>query len=250
MQSRSWIGFVAWVVVIVLGVSSTAQGQTEPADPIEPATQTEPTDPIEPAAQTDETVKFKDLNDAVPGRFFDAASSAPATAPGALTIAPCAGVPDGNRLIIGFDSGRDPKTWQAKDFRASTAAFSHTTAIDTISFRVVAPRGFYIATITYSQTGAGSMVRTGKVSGGTHWVVGKVAEDLGTFATNPNLWSTRDLIGLNRTSVRVSITSSLFAFSTPALGSASLAITGAEVCVSLLPLTETEPPADGTLVSR
>jgi hypothetical protein len=177
-----------------------------------------------PAAQA-QVATFSDINDAVSSRFYDAATSAP-------------DLLDGNKLIIGFNTGRDPLNWKANDFRASTAAFSHTTAVDTISFTIEAPEGFYISKITYAQSGTGSAVRTGKAAGGATWVVGGRASNLGVFGTDPTLAETVDLTGLNQTVVPVSITNSLFAYSTPSLGSASVAITSADVRVELLPLAQ------------
>jgi hypothetical protein len=172
-----------------------------------------------------QAVTFSDINDAVPSRFYDAASSEPDLA-------------DPNKLVIGFNSGLDPANWKSNEFKASTAAFSHTSAMDTISFRIHAPQGFYIAKITYSQRGSGSVVRTGKAAGGATWVVDDVARDLGLFTTNPTLSNTADLTGQNKTVVSVCITNGLFVFATPSLGSATVAITGADVAVELLPLVQ------------
>lgn len=196
MQLAKWVVCVAGATAIVLSGASPAQGQT---------------------------VTFTDINDAVPGRFYDAATSGP----DAL---------DPNRLRIGFESGLDFRTFQYTDFRASSAAFSHPSAMDTISFRVTAPAGYYIARITYSQRGTGSVVRTGRAAGMTNWVVGDHPADVGVFATIPTLSRTVDLTGQNLTQVPVSISNSLFAFSTPLLGSATVAITSADVLVEVLPL--------------
>jgi hypothetical protein len=170
--------------------------------------------------QTIPAVAFVDVTDAVAGRFFDATTTA---ANGA----------DPNRLIIGFNTGRDPATWRANDFRASTAAFSHLSAMDTISFRVVPPDGYYVSKITYTQHGTGSALRTGIARGGSNWVVGDYAADLGTYATNPNLSGVIDLTGLHLAFVPVSITTGLNAFTPPLVGSASLSITAAEVVVEV-----------------
>jgi hypothetical protein len=172
-----------------------------------------------------QSVTFSDINDAVPSRFYDAATSAPDLA-------------DPNKLVIGFNSGLDPANWKSNEFKASTAAFSHTSAMDTISFRIHAPEGFYISKITYGQRGTGSVVRTGKAAGGATWVVDEVAGNLGLFTTNPTLTETADLTGQNKTFVSVSITNGLFVFATPSLGSATVAITYAEVAVELLPLVQ------------
>jgi hypothetical protein len=168
-------------------------------------------------------VTFSDIYDAVPAKFFDPDTSAPDAA-------------NPNRLIIGLHTGRDWTVWKDTNFRASTAAYSYTTAMDTLSFRVDAPSGFYVSKITYSQTGSGSVVRTGKAAGATTWVVAGRPADLGTFGTNPTQFATIDLTGQNLTSVPVSISNSLFAFSTPSLGSAAVSLTSAEVVVELSPV--------------
>jgi hypothetical protein len=168
-------------------------------------------------------VTFSHIDDAVGAKFFNPAT----TVPDRLNP---------NRLIIGFHSGMDFTTWKATEFRASTAAFSYTAAMDTIRFRVKAPAGYYIAKMTYTQRGTGTAERTGKVSGGAEWVVGDFASHVGTFTTTPGMSRTIDLTGRNLTSVGVSVTASLYAFATPSLGSATLALTGADVHVQLLPL--------------
>ena len=57
-------------------------------------------------AQTNPTARFVGISDAVPSNYFDARASAPDPA-------------DPNSLLIGFDSGSDPTTLIARDFRAS-----------------------------------------------------------------------------------------------------------------------------------
>lgn len=214
MRLAKWAAYVAGVTVIVLSAASTAQGQV-----------------VTFSGNNDAVVTFSGINDAVPSRFFDAAATAQARDDANKLI---------NKLIIGFNTGMDWTTWKATDFRASTAAYSYITAMDTISFRVEAPAGYYISKITYAQAGTGSIARTGKASGGATWVVGDYAGNLGLFGTNPTLSRTMDLTGMNMTFVPVSITNALFAYATPYLGSASVAVTSAEVLVELelLPLTQ------------
>jgi len=182
--------------------------------------------------QTTAAVEFVDITDAVAGRFFDAAATE-------------ADPTDGNKLVIRFNTGRDPATWRANDFRASTAAFSHLSAMDTINFKIVPPAGHYVAKVTYTQQGTGSIVRTGKAAGGSNWIVGDYAADLGTYGSNPDL---SDTVVLKEywPILPVSITTGLHAFSTPLLGSAAVAITAAEVVVELaeldpLPIVEPDP---------
>jgi hypothetical protein len=170
-------------------------------------------------------VTFSQIGDAVGKRFFNPAT----TAPDPLNP---------NRLIIRMHTGIDWTISKGTEFKASTAAFSYTSAMDTIRFRVTAPAGYYIAKITYTQRGVGSQVRTGKVSGGAHWVVGDSAFNLGTFSTTPGLSRTVDLTGRNLTSLPVSITASLFAYATPTSGAAALQLIGADVHVQLLPLVK------------
>jgi hypothetical protein len=170
-------------------------------------------------------VTFSQISDAVGKRFFNPAT----TAPDPLNP---------NRLIIRMHTGMDWTISKGTDFRASTAAFSYTSAMDTIRFRVKAPAGYYIAKITYTQRGVSTAVRTGKVSGGAHWVVGDFAFNLGTFSTTPGLSRTVDLTGRNLTSLPVSITASLFAYATPQGGAATLQLIGADVHVQLLPLVQ------------
>jgi hypothetical protein len=182
-----------------------------------------------PAAQA-QSVTFSDITDAVPGRFFNAAASAPDPN-------------NPNTLVIGFNSGLDPSNWKLNDFRASTAPFSHLTASDTLSARIHAPEGYYISKVTYSQRGTGFVLRTGRAAGASNWVVDDMADDLGTYATNPSLTRTVDLTGMNKTFVPVSITTGLFAFSTPTLGAAQVAVTSAHITVEVLPIEQPSEPA-------
>jgi hypothetical protein len=183
-----------------------------------------------------QNVTFWNINDAVPSRFFDADASYQ--------------VPNSNKLIIGFNTGFDYTTWKYKDFRASTAAFSHTTVVDTIDFRVAAPKGHYITKITYRQWGTGATVRTGKAAGAANWVVDGYAADIGVFGTNPSASATADLAEMYLSSVAVSITNALFAYATPSLGSATTALSGAEVLVEIAPwpwIEEVSAPTDPTV---
>jgi hypothetical protein len=164
-------------------------------------------------------VQFTGIDDAVEFRFFNVATSRV----------------QGNKLIIGFNTGRDPASWLANDFRASTAALSRAWAMDTISFNVNAPSGYYITKITYSQKGTGSVFRTGKASGQTTWIVGGFAYDVGTFTTQPTRSKSLDVSRLRWSSVPVSITATLSAYATTSLGSATVSITGAEVVVEVAP---------------
>jgi len=198
MQLRSWIAWVAGVTVLAWSIVAVVQAQT---------------------------VTSSDITDVVPSSFFDAATTTPD--------------PDnGNKLLIGFNTGFDPETWTVNEFTASTAAFPHAFAMDTISFLIVAPKDYYIARITYTQTGAHAASRTSRAAGGVHWVVDGVAAELGLFNTAPTLSGTVDLTGQNKLLVPVSITCGLFTFALPMVGSATISITSAEVLVELLSLPQ------------
>jgi len=187
MRSGKWATLAATVIVILLSAAATAQAQA---------------------------VVFKTLRDAVPGKFFDAAKS---------RLDPA----NPNHLIIGFDSGVNPTTLIANDFRASALPFSNRSAMDTLSLVLKAPAGFAIGTVTYTQRGSGATTRTAVSSGGATWLVGGTPFLLGMFSNNPNLSRTVDLRGLKQTSVPVVITASLFA------STGTVAITGADVLVTL-----------------
>jgi hypothetical protein len=161
-----------------------------------------------------QTVAFVDVRDAVSGRFFDAATS----------------TADGNTLHVNFNTGRDAATWKDRGFKASTEAYSYLSAQDTISFTIVPPEGYYVALVTYHQTGTASVARTGKAAGGTAWTVAGLPIDVGTFLSPTK----SQVVALGPLpSVPVSITTNLHAFATPQLGSATIALTSASVVVEL-----------------
>jgi hypothetical protein len=175
---------------------------------------------IAAAAAEAQTVTFSRIDDAVGSRWFDPAT----TRPDSL---------DRNKLIIGFNRGLDSTTLKYREFRASTLAYSYTSATDTISFRIQAPSGYYITKITYTQRGSGSVARTGKAAGATTWTVAEASASLGTFTTSPSFTRTLDVSSKRLTVVPVSITASLFAFATPSNGSATVSLTGADVRVQV-----------------
>jgi hypothetical protein len=161
-----------------------------------------------------QVAKFSKIHDAVPAKYFDAALTKPDPS-------------DPNRLIIGFATGVDPVTFGPNDFRAW---FSNRIAMDTISFKVTAPAGFYVATLVYTQHGAVSLSRTLTTAGGATWVVNNSPASLGSFSNNAGLVGTADLTTLKLASVPVSISESLFA----SVG--AIMITDANVLVILAPL--------------
>jgi len=191
MRLRAWSAYAIAVFVIVLGAAATAQAQV---------------------------VRFTSIKDAVPSKFFDAATSAPDPA-------------DANTLVIGLNEGIDLTTLTFNDFRACALTFCNRAAMDTISFKITAPLGFYIAKITYTQHGTGFTSRTSVSSGGAQWVVNGKPMPLAMFTNNPNLTRTVDISSKHLRSVPVTITDSLFATT------GSVSITEADVHVELLPIS-------------
>jgi hypothetical protein len=148
------------IAVLSVAVPARAQEEVPPPPPQEPALTEEVVleeeIPAEPAFVT-----FRDIRDAVPMKFFNADPTQ--TKPD---------LEDPNTLVIAFNTGIDPKTWSANDLRASTGAYGNRNVMDTLSFTVVAPEGHYVRSITYSQKGAGIVLRTGSAHGSSSWVVG------------------------------------------------------------------------------
>jgi hypothetical protein len=195
--------------------------QAEAAEESAPA-EAEASEPVVETIEEPKNARFVDINDALPTRFFDAANTVPDAA-------------DPNRLVIALHTDTDRATWKANNFRASTAAFSHLSAMDTISFKIEAPKGQRIAKVIYTQRGIGSQIRLGRAAGATHWIVGDYAAQIGLFGANPSLVGVADFSERPVASVDVSITTGLFAFAAPTSGSASLEVTSADVQVELVP---------------
>jgi len=119
---------------------------------------------------------FSDVRDAVPLKFFDASPDRTRVQPGAP-----------NTLEIGFESGRDSGDLRDDEFRASTETFGNRVAMDTLSFNVVAPAGYYVTSITYQQAGTGSIIRLADARGASSWIVDSHPADLGSFRGDPSL---------------------------------------------------------------
>jgi hypothetical protein len=175
-------------------------------------------------AQVPPVVAFEEIDDAVaPFRFgflFYGYFSAARTAPDPSNP---------NTLVLGLDN-----------FRAGGSGISRALSVahDTISFRVTAPDGYAIRSLTYTQSGQGTVSRLGSVSTSTSWVVDGDAVNVGRRLTTGAYTFSRtvDLAGQGRTSVPVSVTTSLTAVTTGTIGSSACAITSARVAVRLEPL--------------
>lgn len=167
-------------------------------------------------------VTFADVRDAVPLKFFSAVT----THPDAV---------DPNTLIIGLESGRDSGNFLDDEFRASTFPFGNRVAMDTLSFNVVAPAGYYVSSITYEQSGSGTIQRVADARGTSSWVVNNEPASLGVFRGDPSLSRTIPVTG-SRTVVPVSITTSLFVYAPATSGEAMVEVTAARVMVTVAPL--------------
>ncbi|HJZ75813.1 MAG TPA: hypothetical protein VKE51_28965 [Vicinamibacterales bacterium] len=187
MRTLTRAAHAAGIALVVLGAASSAQAQF---------------------------AQFTEIRDAVPSKYFSAATTHP------LEWFP-------NLLIIGLEDGVDPVTSLPNNFVAWSGNRS---AMDTISFKVTAPEGFYVALIYYQQEGTASSSRQLTAAGSTTWVVANTPASVGTFLSDPGLVVLADLTGQRLTSVPVSITASLFA----SVG--AISITDAKVYVVLAPL--------------
>ena len=170
-----------------------------------------------------QSVVFAEVRDAVPLKFFSAAT----TAPDAVNP---------NSLVIGFESGRDSGDSLDDEFRATTRTSGNRVAIDTLSFNIVAPPGYYVASVTYEQEGSGAILRVADARGASSWVVNNQPLALGMFRTNPTVAGTALLNNAKPIVVPVSITTSLFAFAPPSAGEATIEVTAAKVTATIAPL--------------
>jgi hypothetical protein len=178
---------------------------------------------------TAQNVTFADIRDAVPGKFFNPNSDSTRVNPA-----------DPNTLDIGFESGLDPLTLQDRAFKASTESFGNRVAADTLSFNVVAPAGYYISSLTYEQTGSGSVARVGDARGASSWVVAGQPASLGIFRTIPTLSRTVTFTDSRLAVVPVSVTTSLFAFAPDVGGDADVQLNTARVVATVAPLDSTD----------
>lgn len=101
---------------------------------------------------------------------------------------------------------------------------------DTISFRVTAPDGYYLSTVTYELTGTMSVSRIGFASLGANGVVDGKATNVSR--TTPTVV---DLTGQQKTSVMVSLSAHVSAGGYSNIGSATAQVTSAAVSVGFIP---------------
>jgi hypothetical protein len=185
------------------------------------------------------TVTFSEVRDAVPTTtfgfatvgYFDSSATAPEVA-------------DPNRLRIGllsFGAGE-------VNFFFSNPGVGH----DTLSFRVTAPEGYVLRSLTYSQLASGGVSRQGFATTGTSWVVDGQPFFVGSRAITPstsngsaNFTHTVDLSGQGKSSVTVAISTHVSAGGYVTVGSANMSMTAATVQAHIEPI-----PPKGRLQSR
>ncbi|NOT54591.1 MAG: hypothetical protein HOP18_08305 [Deltaproteobacteria bacterium] len=172
-----------------------------------------------------QTVTFSEINDAVPGRCYDPATTAPDPV-------------NPNQLNIGINTGYIPGS-----FFVSAACYASdegaSLAMDTLSFVITAPPYYYISKITFTQTGSTSGSRGGKGFRSASWVMD---DDPRTVPATTSGWlGTVNLTGLNKTVVPVSITTALAAAGGD-VRSGSASASNPKVVVELQLLSGGEPP--------
>jgi hypothetical protein len=175
---------------------------------------------------------FTEIRDAVPSRYFNAASTLPD--PGAP-----------NRLVIGFESN-EPLRASAEVANVSGTRL----ATDTLSVVVNAPTGHYITSIRVELSGRGAVNTPGDARVEANWVVNGQPGELGSFGggqfpSTGSAWASGRTIEFpdqSLTSVPVSLTAQLFAFAANALASAEVDLTSATITVTIAQSTVTTSP--------
>ena len=146
------------------------------------------------------SVTFQSINDALPSRCYDSSITGPDS------INP-------NQLRIGIDTsvGLVGGMYVQRGCVASTASFSVKNTMDTISFLIEAPAGYYISKVTFTQSGSTTGSRGGEAFLGATWVVNERAAVVPYSAITRQWSASVDLTGQNKTVVPVAITTSLTA---------------------------------------
>lgn len=196
-------------------------------------------------AQDPPSVTFENVRDAVPGKFFNPGT----TASDALSP---------NLLRIGLESGANAfKACAPSELLAPVPCSNTRVAMDTISFVVRAPAGYYLSKITYDQQGTGAISRVADARGASSWTVAGVPIDLGgpfggaaQFPAGGGVWSrsrTLEFTDPQMTAVPVSLTTGLFAYASD-VGAARVELASASVAVEILPTVTTPSKKTATIV--
>jgi len=189
------------------------------------------------SAQQAPPVAFEQVRDSG-GKFFSSAVTHTTESP--------------NVLIVGIESGLDafkacaPTTSPV----APTPCTGTRVAMDTISFVVRPPGGYYVSSIQIDEQGTGAISRLADARGSSGWVVDGVPIDLDgpfggavQFSPGGNVWSrsrTHELSDSGDRAVPVSVTTGLFAYAGDVGGAASVELKSAIVAVTIAPIGTTE----------
>lgn len=165
-----------------------------------------------------QTVTFSDINDGVPNRCYDPATTAPDPV-------------NPNQLNIGIHTGIVPGTF-GTNAGCYASDEGSSLMMDTISFLITAPEFYYISKITFTQNLVTSGSRGGQGFGAVNWVVDDDPRS-GTGVVH--------LTGLNKTVVPVSITTALAAAG-GSVRSGSANASNPRVLVELQLLNGGQPP--------
>ncbi len=182
------------------------------------------------SAQEPPPVAFEQVRDAG-GRFFSAADTH-STAPNTLIV----GIrPDAFRACA-------PTT---PPFSPSPCTITRV-AMDTLSFVVRPPDGYYVSSIQIDEEGTGAISRLADARGSSGWVIAGLPIDLDApfggaaqFSAGGSPWSrsrTHELSDSGARAVPVSLTTGLFAYAGAAAGAAHVELKTATVAVAIAPI--------------
>lgn len=134
------------------------------------------------ASAAAQSTTFVNISDARPGVGFSAANS--------IAYAP-------NVLSVGLEYGFDTSTYLYRDFRVTGVAYFRPTMSDTLAFTAVAPPGYVITGIQYTELLFQETSRSGRSFASSQLVVNGVATEQ------------HNITGLYAASVPVSLSTSL-----------------------------------------
>jgi hypothetical protein len=168
-------------------------------------------------------VTFTEIRDAVPDKFFDPVNTRSETP---------------NTLNIAFDVIHGFKASTVRPILSPDPAADR--AMDTISFNVNAPEGYYVSSIAYHQRGENTIIEIGRASGASSWVIDGQPNHIAFFRTDPRVDGTVTFTDSRLRVVPVSITTGIFVFEVS--GAATVELTSATVVVTVAPVSPDPNP--------
>jgi hypothetical protein len=164
---------------------------------------------------------FAAVNDTVVGFYLNSATTAPDPA-------------SPNTLVFGLHSGFSG--FASTEFRASATSGATGFAMDTITFQITAPAGYYIERVTYNQTVSASTSGAGSSTNArTDLSVGGIAVTATQGSGLPTSSKIVDLAALRLSRTQMTVVPTLTARA-GLRGSAGISLTYAAVSVTLAPL--------------